>query len=59
MGHLLRGIMLWMIWIEHNNRLFNQDQRHESKVKHLIWDDLIMNAKIAWARVVKLVKISA
>lgn len=28
------------------------------KVKHLIWDNLIMYAKVAWARVVKFVKIS-
>jgi hypothetical protein len=39
--------------------LFNHEQWHESKVKPLIWDDLIMYAKMAWARVITFVKISA
>ena len=39
-------------------RCLNQKQWHESKVKHLIWDDYIMYAKVAWARVIKLIKIS-
>jgi hypothetical protein len=29
------------------------------KVKHLIWDNLIMYAKMPWARVVKFVKIAS
>lgn len=39
-------------------RCSSQDQWHETKVKYLIWDDLIMYTKIAWERVVKYVKIS-
>ena len=42
-----------------NNKVFNQEQWHVSKVKHLIWDNLVMDAKIVWARVVKFVKICA
>ena len=49
------GITLWIIWIEHNDGMFNQEQWDESKMKHLIWDNLIMYAKIAWARVIKFV----
>lgn len=47
-----------MIWIEQNDRVFNYEQWHESKIKHLIWDNLILYAKVAWDRVVKFVKIS-
>ena len=45
--------------MEHNDRAFGKEQWHESKVKHLDWDDFIIYAKLAWARVVKFVKISA
>jgi hypothetical protein len=55
--HLLCGITLWTIWIECNDRVSNQKQWHESKVKHLIWDDLIMYAKVAWERVVNLLRL--
>jgi hypothetical protein len=54
--HLLCGST---IWIEHNDRVFNHKQWHESKVKYLIWDDLMMSTKVAWKRVVSFVKISA
>ena len=57
--HLLRGIMLWTIWIEHNNKLFNHEQGHESKVKLRIWDELIIYTKAAWKRVVDQIKISS
>lgn len=40
-------------------KVFNQEQWHVSKAKHLIWDNLIMDAKIARDRMVKFVKISA
>jgi hypothetical protein len=35
--HLLRGIALWMIQIERNDKVFNHEQ----------WHDLIMYAKAA------------
>jgi hypothetical protein len=44
--HLLRGITLWTIWIERNDRVFNQEQWHVSRVKHRIWDELIIYAKV-------------
>jgi hypothetical protein len=56
--HLLRGITLWTIWIKRNNRVFNLEQWHVSRVKHHIWDELIIYAKAAWNQVVKLIKIS-
>ena len=28
-------------------------------IKHLLWDDLVVYVKVAWARVVKYVKVSA
>lgn len=34
--HLLGGIMLWRIWIERNDKVFNNEQCHGSKMKHLI-----------------------
>ena len=57
--HLLRGITLWTIWIERNDTVFNHEQWHESKVKHRIWDELVMCAKAAWKRVIKQIKISS
>ena len=39
---LLCGITIWTIWIEYNDKVINQEQWHQSKVKHLIWVDLII-----------------
>ena len=39
---LLCGITIWTIWIEHNDKVFNQEQWHQSKFKHLIWDNPII-----------------
>ena len=39
--------------------MFNHEQWHESKVKHQIWDELIVYAKVAWERVIKQIKISS
>ena len=49
---------LWTIWLEQIDRVLNYEQWHESKMKHLIWDDLTMYAKVAWARVAKFVEIN-
>jgi hypothetical protein len=57
--HLLQGITLWTIWIERKDRVFNQEQWHECKVKHLIPNDLRMYANVAWDNVVKYVKVNA
>jgi hypothetical protein len=46
--HLLRGIALWTIMIERNDKVFNLEEWHESKVKHRIWDELIMYAKATY-----------
>ena len=51
--HLLRCITLWSIWIERNDKVFNQEQWHISKVKHKIWDELIIYAQVAWKRVLE------
>jgi hypothetical protein len=56
--HVLRGKTLWTIWIERNDKVFNRGQWHESKVKHCIWDELIIYAKAAWDRMIKQIKIS-
>jgi hypothetical protein len=50
---------LWSIWIERNDKGFNQEQQHVSKVKHRIWDEVIIYAKAAWNQVVKQIKISS
>ena len=52
----LRGITLWTIWIECNDKGFNQEQWHISKVKHEIWDELIIYAQVAWKRVLGQIK---
>ena len=57
--HLLRGITLWTIWIERNDKVFNHEQWHESKVKQKIWDELIIYAKVAWKRVVEQLRLVA
>ena len=57
--HMLRGIILWNIWIERNNRVFNQEQWHVSKAKQRIWDDLIIYAKASWNWVLEHIKVSS
>ena len=37
--HLLRGVTIWTIWIERNDKVFNHEQWHETKVKHQIWEE--------------------
>lgn len=45
--------------IKWNERVFNsKKQWYESKVKHLIWYDPTLYAKIVWERVMKNVKIN-
>ena len=51
--------MLWTIWIERNNKVFNHEQWRESKVKHRIRDELIIYAKTAWEQVIKHIKINS
>lgn len=51
--HLLQGIVLWTIWIEHTNKVFNQKQWHELKVKNLIWEECIIYGKAAWVKTLK------
>lgn len=57
--HLLRGVTFYTIRIELDDKDFNQDQWHDSKVKYLIWVDLInMYTKVTWKRLAKYMKIS-
>ena len=56
--HLLRGITLWTIWIERNDKVFNHEEWHEAKVKHRIWEEFIYYAITAWERVKMLIKTS-
>ena len=49
----LRHGALWNIWIESNDKVCNQSFWHESKGKHVHWDEVIMYAKAAWAKVIK------
>ena len=51
--HLLRGIMLWTIWTECNDKVLNREQWHETKVKHHIWDEFIIYVMAAWEQVLK------
>ena len=51
--HLIRDITLWLIWIEHKDKVFNHELWHESKVKHCIWDELNIYANAVWERVIK------
>lgn len=46
------------MWIEENDQVFNQEEWLESKVKHVIWNELNLYTKVAWVRVVKLIDIS-
>jgi hypothetical protein len=45
--------------IEPNDKVFNHKQGHKSKVKHLIWDNLIMFTNATWDQAVKQVKITS
>ena len=42
--HLLRGITLWIIWIERIDKVFNHVEWHEAKLKHRIWENFIYYA---------------
>ena len=57
--HLFRGITMWTIWIERNDKVFIHEHWHELKVKQCIWDELIIYAKAAWERVLAQIKISS
>lgn len=48
--HFHQGVVLGTIWIEHIDQVFNQEQCHNSKVKNLVWSDLILYTKVAWER---------
>lgn len=56
--NLLRGITMWTVWIVRNDRVFNHVQWNKAKVKHHIWNDLILYAKGAWDKLEKNIKIS-
>ena len=56
--HLLRGITLWIIWIERNGNVFNHEEWHKSKMKHRIWYELIFYVISAWKKINKLIKTS-
>ena len=56
---LLRGITLWTIWIERNDKAFNHKQWHEPKIEHCIWTELILYAMVPWKRVTKQINISS
>ena len=55
---LIKGIALWTIWIERDDKMFNHEHWCELKVKHCIWDELIIYAKAAWEWVIKQIKIN-
>ena len=55
--HLRMGITLGII--ERNDKVFNCEQWHESKVKLRIWDELFMYAKAVWDQVIKQIKLSS
>jgi hypothetical protein len=50
-----------VVWIKRNDTVFSHEQWHETnlKVKHRIWDELIMYAKAAWKPVIQQIKISS
>lgn len=51
-------ITLWTTQFERNDHDFDHTQKHEFKVQNLNWDECIMYAQMAWARVIKYVNIS-
>lgn len=53
---LIKGIT---IWIERDDKVFNHGYWCELKVKHHIWDELIVYAKATWERVIKQMQISS
>lgn len=57
--HPLGGITLWTIWIERNYKVLNKEQWHEHETRPIIWVDLIMYTKVAWAKDVNKIEIKA
>ncbi len=48
---------VWTIWIEHNDKVFNHEQWHETKVKHQIWEEIIYYAMAAWKLILEDIKV--
>ena len=42
--------------MERNDKVLNNEQWHETRVKHRIWDELVLYAKAAWNKVLKQIK---
>ena len=51
--HLPRALHYGPSRLSATKKVFNHEQWHESKVKHRIWDELIIYAKVTWDRVIK------
>lgn len=45
---LLRGVILWTLWIEPNDLVFNGSKWHQHKALHTIWLGLVDYGRLAW-----------
>lgn len=45
---LLRGIILWTIWVERNDLTFHDNMWDIKNTKQTVWQGLLDYAKIAW-----------
>lgn len=53
---LLKGITLWVLWIERNDLVFNGEWWHVQKIHNLIWKSLFEYGRVDWERCVVKIK---
>ena len=48
---LIRGVILWHIWEQHNEAVFDGRHWHPAKLYHKLWLSMIDYSRLSWSRV--------
>ncbi len=51
----LRSLMLWTIWIDHNNKIFKLRRPRDHQVRYWVWQGMIDYARIEWRHTLNLI----
>ncbi len=54
---LLKGIILWYIWIDRNDLVFTSAGCHRKRIERAIWEGLLDLGLLEWQHTMKMVKI--
>jgi hypothetical protein len=49
---ILRGIILWTLWLASNDKVFNQDTWSSDRIEQVIWNSLLDYGRSAWINMV-------